>query len=192
MVKKLFLLFYFGLTLASVAQNKTTQKYIYENDQIKLEVATDKIEFFSLDTLVMKIKIENVSSENIFVFKKPRLIIVKGKDSTWTKIVLNYKYDYFSDFETWEEMYAIEPNDFRKFKLKISIDSLLKIGYKNSIRMNFGIGYISSINDIKKYQYLTTIKPKYKEDSIIVSAKVLNAALKREAFEIFGITLSSY
>jgi hypothetical protein len=175
--------------LHSYGQN-SNQKYIYKNKTVKIVLSTSKIQFSSNDTVVLNIKIENLSNNKIFLFDNPFFSFIANENNDRYKILINYGSLYKSGYETWQKMIILSPLKSKKFVLKISIDSLLKIGYKDLIYMNLGIGYIENYEKIKEYQHMSTIIPKIEGNSIItLSAVVVDAALTRETLNAFGVNL---
>jgi len=180
---------FFSLISNTNGQTFQNQEYIYNNNNIRVEIKTKKIVFNHNDTLSLKIKVINISKEDVYIFQKPFSNIYSIKDILCQKIYINYVFKYMSGSEMLQELLILPSGEEKSLTIKIAVDSLQNMGFKENVRIILGLGYIDSFTKIEKFKHMTDMNISIKNSKIKLSSNIIDAALRREIVETFSIVL---
>lgn len=182
-----FLLFIFvliNISELSYGQNnecgflQQTQYYAYNNEYINMTFETNKMCMNEKDTLIVNVKVKNISFDSIYFIKdnyykkkisKDGIIFENGGSFTGGSI-----YDV--------EMIKVGPGSSFSSSNYVLIKDLKKDGFKSLVHIILSLGYVINFDSIKS-NYIDNKKNQdmyyyYKDNSLIMSSSILELFMK--------------
>jgi len=175
----------------SFAQNRNdiVQKYEYEDDTIDIVITCNDLTIDTGQVMKLGFVLKNVSTSNIFIFRKPIIGHSWTKDSIYYNLVLKFGEDYERDFDWQDTLQMLKPHQKAEFFYEFNTDSLIKPGFKHYLNIVLGLGFIPYFERIFKYkEFFNGHNPNFIDNGYLeLNTTTIQAALSRKEFRAFSL-----
>jgi len=125
------------------------QTYVFDNKIIRVSLSSNSL-IDEYDSLVIDVELTNISSTDIYFFEDPE-IKFKSRNFETDRILINLGSDFSTDIEYRVSMKLLSPDSTFKINLKYSMEELRVQNVSNLLQIVFELGFLSNVNEIKKY-----------------------------------------